>query len=112
MKIVTWNINGIRTFKNGIKNILDSFDADIICVQETKVTRKCFKETRDFEWVDKAHAPFFYHLITLTAQHIFFSGDLLDEKTAIVDGYNSYFSFSRARSGYSGKASYRTIKRQ
>ncbi|XP_067249768.1 DNA-(apurinic or apyrimidinic site) lyase 2 isoform X2 [Chanodichthys erythropterus] len=39
MKIVTWNINGIRTFKNGIKKILDSFDADIICVQETKVTR-------------------------------------------------------------------------
>ncbi|XP_073675452.1 DNA-(apurinic or apyrimidinic site) endonuclease 2 [Garra rufa] len=71
MKIVTWNINGIRTFKNGIKKTLDSFDADIICVQETKVTR-----------------------------------DLLDEKTAIVDGYNSYFSFSRGRSGYSGVATY------
>ncbi|TRY89910.1 hypothetical protein DNTS_020504 [Danionella cerebrum] len=71
MKIVTWNINGIRTFKNGIRTILDSFDADIICVQETKVTR-----------------------------------DLLDEKTAIVDGYNSYFSFSRVRSGYSGVATY------
>lgn len=40
MKIVTWNINGIRTFKNAIKKNLDSFDADIICVQETKVTRK------------------------------------------------------------------------
>uniref|UniRef100_A0A8C1RC00 DNA-(apurinic or apyrimidinic site) endonuclease n=1 Tax=Cyprinus carpio TaxID=7962 RepID=A0A8C1RC00_CYPCA len=71
MKIVTWNINGIRTFKNGIKTTLDSFDADIICVQETKVTR-----------------------------------DLLDEKTAVVDGYNSYFSFSRGRSGYSGVATY------
>ncbi|XP_051964575.1 DNA-(apurinic or apyrimidinic site) endonuclease 2-like isoform X1 [Xyrauchen texanus] len=71
MKIVTWNINGIRTFKNGIKKSLDSFDADIICVQETKVNR-----------------------------------DLLDEKTAIVDGYNSYFSFSRGRSGYSGVATY------
>lgn len=45
-------------------------------------------------------------LTTLTAQllHTLFSGDLLDEKTAIVDGYNSYFSFSRGRSGYSGKA--------
>lgn len=41
MKIVTWNINGIRTFKSGIKQTLDSFDADIICVQETKVTSKC-----------------------------------------------------------------------
>nr|XP_055024034.1 DNA-(apurinic or apyrimidinic site) lyase 2 [Misgurnus anguillicaudatus] len=71
MKIVTWNINGIRTFKSGIKKILDSFDADIICAQETKVTR-----------------------------------DLLDEKTAIVEGYNSYFSFSRGRSGYSGVVTY------
>ncbi|MCJ8735001.1 hypothetical protein PDJAM_G00241830 [Pangasius djambal] len=71
MKIVTWNINGIRTFKNGIKSALDSFDADIICLQETKVTR-----------------------------------DLLDERTAIVDGYNSYFSFSRGRTGYSGVATF------
>ncbi|XP_068608408.1 DNA-(apurinic or apyrimidinic site) endonuclease 2 [Brachionichthys hirsutus] len=71
MKIVTWNINGIRTFRGGIKEILDSLDADIICVQETKVTR-----------------------------------DLLEERTAIVDGYNSYFSYSRGRSGYSGVATY------
>ncbi|XP_061666014.1 DNA-(apurinic or apyrimidinic site) lyase 2 [Syngnathoides biaculeatus] len=71
MKIVTWNINGIRTFRCGIKKTLDSLDADIICVQETKVTR-----------------------------------DLLDERTAIVDGYTSYFSFSRGRSGYSGVATY------
>ncbi|XP_056279218.1 DNA-(apurinic or apyrimidinic site) lyase 2 [Pseudoliparis swirei] len=71
MKIVTWNINGIRTFGGGIKKALDSLGADIICVQETKVTR-----------------------------------DLLDERTAIVDGYNSYFSFSRGRSGYSGVATY------
>ncbi|XP_034552486.1 DNA-(apurinic or apyrimidinic site) lyase 2 [Notolabrus celidotus] len=71
MKILTWNINGIRTFRGGIKKALESLDADIICVQETKVTR-----------------------------------DLLDERTAIVDGYNSYFSFSRGRSGYSGVATY------
>lgn len=29
-------------------------------------------------------------------------GDMLDERTAIVDGYNTYFSFSRGRTGYSG----------
>lgn len=34
------------------------------------------------------------------------TGDLLDERTAIVDGYNSYFSFSRGRSGYSGLIHY------
>ncbi|XP_063063647.1 DNA-(apurinic or apyrimidinic site) lyase 2 [Engraulis encrasicolus] len=71
MKIVTWNINGIRTFKHAIKKTLDSFDADIICVQETKVTR-----------------------------------DLLEERSAVVDGYNSYFSFCRGRSGYSGVATF------
>ncbi|KAJ8359428.1 hypothetical protein SKAU_G00159530 [Synaphobranchus kaupii] len=71
MKIVTWNINGIRTFKGGIKKALDLLNADIICFQETKVTR-----------------------------------DLLDERTAVVDGYNSYFSFSRGRSGYSGVATF------
>lgn len=42
MKIVTWNINGIRTFRGGIKKALDALDADVICVQETKVTSKCF----------------------------------------------------------------------
>lgn len=67
MKVVTWNINGIRAFRGGIKKALDSLDADVICIQETKVTR-----------------------------------DLLDERIAIVDGYNSYFSYSRGRSGYSG----------
>ncbi|MBN3286460.1 APEX2 lyase, partial [Polyodon spathula] len=34
------------------------------------------------------------------------SGDLLDERTAIVEGYSSYFSFSRGRSGYSGVATF------
>ncbi|XP_077335584.1 DNA-(apurinic or apyrimidinic site) endonuclease 2 isoform X2 [Lithobates pipiens] len=71
MKILSWNINGIRATRVGLKEILDSLDADIICLQETKVTR-----------------------------------DLLDEPTAIIEGYNSYFSFSRARSGYSGVATF------
>ncbi|KAM3911320.1 DNA-(apurinic or apyrimidinic site) endonuclease 2 [Leptodactylus fuscus] len=71
MKILSWNINGIRATRVGMKEILDSLDADIICLQETKVTR-----------------------------------DLLEEPVAIVEGYNSYFSFSRVRSGYSGVATF------
>jgi len=42
MKIVTWNINGIRATNksaNSIKPLLDSLNADIICLQETKITR-------------------------------------------------------------------------
>ncbi|XP_063287569.1 DNA-(apurinic or apyrimidinic site) endonuclease 2 [Pelobates fuscus] len=71
VRIVSWNINGIRATRAGIKDVLDSLDADIICLQETKVTR-----------------------------------DLLDEPTAIVEGYNSYFSFCRVRSGYSGVSTF------
>ena len=42
MKILTWNINGIRAAGRGrsLKDILDSLKADVICLQETKVTRK------------------------------------------------------------------------
>lgn len=69
-KIISWNINGIRTVKN-LKQMLDDFEADIICLQETKVTR-----------------------------------DIIDEPTALVEGYNAYFSFSRTRSGYSGVATF------
>ncbi|XP_065667166.1 DNA-(apurinic or apyrimidinic site) endonuclease 2 [Hydra vulgaris] len=41
MKILTWNINGIRaTSRNhSLGNLLDSLEADIICLQETKITR-------------------------------------------------------------------------
>ena len=40
MKILTWNINGIRSVKKekSLKNLFDSLEADIICLQETKIT--------------------------------------------------------------------------
>ena len=40
-----------------------------------------------------------------------FSGDMLDEQTAVVEGYNSYFSFSRKRSGYSGECVHACVGR-
>ena len=40
MKILSWNINGIRASKVDLKKLFDSLDADVICLQETKVTRK------------------------------------------------------------------------
>ena len=51
MKILTWNINGIRGARRdkSLKVILDSLEADVICLQETKVTRKCIKEVRNFK---------------------------------------------------------------
>ena len=29
---------------------------------------------------------------------------MLDEVTAVVDGYNAYFSFSKVKTGYSGES--------
>nr|BAC38287.1 unnamed protein product [Mus musculus] len=83
LRVVSWNINGIRSPLQGLacqepsscptalRRVLDELDADIVCLQETKVTR-----------------------------------DVLTEPLAIVEGYNSYFSFSRSRSGYSGVATF------
>lgn len=70
-RILSWNINGLRSFKTDMKKLLSGLEADIVCFQETKVTR-----------------------------------DMLEEPQAIVDGYSSYFNFSRKRSGYSGVATY------
>ncbi|XP_016076090.1 PREDICTED: DNA-(apurinic or apyrimidinic site) lyase 2 isoform X2 [Miniopterus natalensis] len=83
LRLVSWNINGIRSplqavvqepnncTAKSMARILDKLDADILCLQETKVTR-----------------------------------DVLTEPLAIIEGYNSYFSFSRNRSGYSGVATF------
>ena len=40
LKIVTWNINGIRSIQPNLKDLFDSLDADIIALQETKITSK------------------------------------------------------------------------
>ncbi|KAK7085169.1 DNA-(apurinic or apyrimidinic site) lyase 2 [Halocaridina rubra] len=70
-RILSWNVNGLRSLKKDIKDLLSSLEADVICFQETKVTR-----------------------------------NMLEGSLAIVDGYTSYFAFSRKKSGYSGVATY------
>lgn len=41
MKIITWNVNGIRAaINNGFLEKLEHLDADIICLQEVKATKK------------------------------------------------------------------------
>jgi exodeoxyribonuclease III len=38
MKIVTWNVNGLRAAMNkGFRDFFDQMDADIFCIQETKM---------------------------------------------------------------------------
>lgn len=114
MKVVTWNINGIRAFRGGIKKALDSLDADVICIQETKVTRKWLAiaglKTRELSSCKAPQLEWNCMKIKTLTPNFSSTGDLLDERIAIVDGYNSYFSYSRGRSGYSGSIqSYITV---
>ena len=38
MKIISWNVNGLRAVvKKGFKDFFDRIDADIFCIQETKM---------------------------------------------------------------------------
>lgn len=38
MKLISWNVNGLRAiYKKGFKDIFDNFNADIFCIQETKI---------------------------------------------------------------------------
>ncbi len=37
MKLISWNVNGIRAaFKKGLKEVIRDFGADIVCIQEVK----------------------------------------------------------------------------
>ncbi|XP_074873551.1 DNA-(apurinic or apyrimidinic site) endonuclease 2 [Carettochelys insculpta] len=69
MRLLSWNVAGLRAGPGPAG--LEALGGDVICLQETRVTR-----------------------------------DLLEESLAFVDGYNSYFSFCRTRSGYSGVATF------
>ena len=38
MKFISWNVNGLRAVvKKGFEDIFASFDADAVCLQETKL---------------------------------------------------------------------------
>jgi AP endonuclease 2 len=39
VRIVSWNVNGLRTLKPSLKAIFESLQADILCVQETRITQ-------------------------------------------------------------------------
>lgn len=49
MKLISWNVNGIRAVaKKGLDQIINDLDADIICFQETKATVEQVKATLAF----------------------------------------------------------------
>ena len=47
MKLISWNVNGLRAvLKKGFFEFLDEIEADIVCIQETKMQ----KEQADFDF--------------------------------------------------------------
>ncbi|MBU3981731.1 MAG: exodeoxyribonuclease III [Proteobacteria bacterium] len=78
MKMISWNVNGIRAVMN--KDFMESFirmDADIVAIQETKIQEP-----------------------------------QLTDKMKNIEGYESYWSFSTVKKGYSGIGVYTRIKPQ
>jgi hypothetical protein len=76
MRIVSWNINGLRAVvstqkSGGLQQLLHKLEADILCLQETKLTRA-----------------------------------ELTEKVSILPGWESFFDFCKTRTGYSGVATF------
>ena len=42
MKLVSWNVNGIRAaIKHGFEDVFKELDADIFCINETKLLELC-----------------------------------------------------------------------
>jgi exodeoxyribonuclease-3 len=50
MKIVTWNVNSVRTRIDHLINLIKKYSPDIICLQETKVTNDSFPEKKFLEF--------------------------------------------------------------
>ena len=91
VRILSWNVNGLRALlgKRRLRELLDELGADIVCVQETKTTS-------EFQVVRCA-------IIRINTQfdHNHLESQL-DYSGVIADGYNSYFSFCKSKTGYSG----------
>ncbi|DBA80829.1 TPA: hypothetical protein ACH3X1_008046 [Trebouxia sp. C0004] len=77
MKIVTWNVNGLKAVLNrrfgSMRSLLQYLKADVVCIQETKLSKADMERFREL---------------------------------AICEGWDSYFSFCRTRGGYAGVATY------
>jgi hypothetical protein len=96
MKIVTYNVNGLRSRISqfgSLHKLLTSFDADIICFQVLPLSL--------------SRILWFQFWLTLTAQETKLRRQELTADLAMADGYESFFSCTRTsdkgRTGYSGK---------
>ncbi|XP_051127359.1 DNA-(apurinic or apyrimidinic site) endonuclease 2 isoform X2 [Andrographis paniculata] len=88
MKIVTYNVNGLRPRVSqfgSLRKLLDSFDADIICFQETKLSRQELRAD----------------LVQAEGYESFFSCTRTSEKGRT--GYSGVATFCRVKSAFASE---------
>ena len=57
MKLITWNVNGLRAaYKKGFEDFFNQMDADVFCVQETKMQEEQlnFKLNTNYQYFNSA----------------------------------------------------------
>lgn len=58
MRLISWNVNGIRSvMKKGFTDVLDELDADFVCIQETKAQSNQIKLNLDkypYQYINSA----------------------------------------------------------
>lgn len=101
MKIVTYNVNGLRSRISqfgSLHKLLNSFDADIICFQVPLFLSLCFCTNSCLEFHVSDSDP---------NQETKLRRQELTADMAVAEGYESFFSCTRTsdkgRMGYSGK---------
>lgn len=104
LRVMTWNINGLRAVlqreKTKLALLLDSLEADIICFQETKLTRsELDEELVRVDGQSVSHAAAWIEAIACDVW----------QKTgtdSAYQGFDAFYSFCRVRGGYSGVATF------
>ncbi|MFT7612393.1 MAG: exodeoxyribonuclease-3 [Parvicellaceae bacterium] len=77
MKIVSWNVNGIRAIaKKGFKEMLEEMNADVICLQETKAQD---------DQVAEVINDYGYHFSSYSAVKKGYSGTAILSKVAPIE---------------------------
>ncbi len=81
MKIISWNVNGVRAvMKKDFAQSFATMAPDILCLQETKAQDDQVFETLD--WLEE------YHLYAFSAEKKGYSGTAIISKTEPVDVYS------------------------
>ena len=87
MKIISWNVNGLRAvMKKGFEKFLYSEKPDIICLQEIKISKQAIESEKfDFKGYQEYYFPAKRTGYSGTA--IFIKESLMDKDISVINGF-------------------------